>query len=255
MPVPGISSEKVACPHFPLGRVTLTGEGTYRMAKRGYEVLRRHQANLGISCTVGKHNLATLRQSIERMVEEIQPRYVGFNFLVDWLGQRNPFDVDREEAADKVIECFEYLREQGIYEERMMRRAKAFAEELPFTRDCGAMGNQIAVFPNGDVGMCHAFIGSPHFRIGNVHQEMTAFNANAVVEKWKMLVPARRKECYRCSCFALCGGYCPYQSYATTGSIEEPDNRCCRVNQRILEWMIWDTYRQCRWKGIDEGQW
>lgn len=152
--------------------------------------------------------------------------------------------VPVDEAVDNMIDCFKYLRGHGIYEERMMRRVKTFVEEGIYVRDCGALGNQIVVFPSGDVGICHAFINNNDFIFGNINNQNLDIEKIKDFDKWKTRFPFSTKECYKCSAISICGGGCPYQAFVSKGSAFEQDERSCKVNLKILEWMIWDAYEK-----------
>lgn len=142
-----------------------------------------------------------------------------------------------------MIECFDYLRKNGVYEERMMRRVKAFVEEGAYLRECGALGNQIVIFPQGEIGICHAFINDENFIFGNIYD--SKFNLEQIpnFDKWKIRFPFGTKECYKCSAIGICGGGCPYEAYVSQGDALGQDKRSCKANLKILEWMIWDAYK------------
>lgn len=224
-------------------RITETKKGTFEGARKGYLLLKEYGCNLGISCTIGSHNTPGLVKNIEQLVDDLEPRVIGLNLLVDWISQKNPMYVPIDEAVDEMIETFEYLRDQGIHEERMMRRVKAFVEEKAYVRECGATGRQIVVFPKGEVGICHAFINNKDFMFGDIHDPNLDIEKIPNFDKWKTRFPFGTKECYDCSSISICGGGCPYEAYVSTGNAFAQDERGCKANLKILEWMIWDAFK------------
>tara|TARA_Y100000310_G_C20663053_1_gene805873 strand:- start:804 stop:2084 length:1281 start_codon:yes stop_codon:yes gene_type:complete len=224
-------------------RVFHKGNGIFNSAKRGYEKLKKAGCeHIGISFTIASHNIDNLKEHVEDLIEEFSPKAFGFNFLVDTFSGKNPHSVSIDYATDKVIEVFKFLREEGIFEERMMRKIKPFIKETIHIKDCGAPGNQIVLSPNGDIGPCQAFLPSRKYFTQNIHNKDVNLQKDPSFKEWSKRYPLNIEECLDCEAIGICGGGCPYNSYINKGSIWELDERMCIHNKKFLKWLLEDLY-------------
>jgi hypothetical protein len=65
------------------------------------------------------------------------------------------FQVDITRATRAMLMAFEFLREKGIYEDRIMRKVRSFVESWFHVADCAGCGNELTFNPDGSVGGCH----------------------------------------------------------------------------------------------------
>jgi len=224
-------------------RVYPNGKGVFNSAIKGYEKLKQAQCkHLGFSLTIASHNVNNLREHVEYLVRQFEPNAFGFNFLVDTHFGSNPYSVPIELATEKAIEAFKYLREKGIFEERMMRKIKPFIKGTIHLKDCGAIGNQMVLSPDGDVGPCQAFLPSRKYFNQNITKGEINLEEKSSFGQFKDRYPMNMKECLDCEAIGICGGGCPYQSYLKTGSIWGLDQRMCIHNKKFLNWLLWDLY-------------
>ncbi len=122
-----------------------------------------------------------------------------------------------------------------------MRKLKPFVEETIHLKDCGAIGNQIVVAPDGSIGPCHGFLYNKKY----FHNSISTYNEisiNPDFIEWSKRFPLNMDECKDCVAIGICGGGCPYQAYVSKGSIWELDERMCKHNKMFLEWAIWDVF-------------
>lgn len=224
-------------------RIFKDGSGTFNSVKRGYKLLRDAGCkNAGISLTIASHNVHNLRDNVEYLVDELKPTAFGFNFLLDFPQSKNPFGVPIDYATEKTIEAFKFLREKGIFEERMMRKIKPFVEETIHLKDCGGIGNQIVVAPDGEIGPCQAFLSGRQFFSQRLSNPNLDLEKDSVFQEWSKRYPLNMEECLDCEAIGICGGGCPNQAYISTGSIWGLDERMCHHNKDFLRWLIWDIY-------------
>ncbi len=66
-------------------------------------------------------------------------RNVGFNLVTRPAGGYNSVGYYRE-ATRVLLQAFVRFREAGIFEDRIMRKVRAFAEGKPYPFDCAACG-------------------------------------------------------------------------------------------------------------------
>lgn len=108
-------------------------------------------------------------------------------------------------------------------------------------KDCGAPGNQLVLAPNGDLGVCQAFLPSRKFYSFNINTDKD-IGYDRLVGEWKNRYSLNMDECLDCEALGICGGGCPYNSYVNTGSIWSLDERMCKHNKEFIDWLMWDIY-------------
>lgn len=221
------------------------GHGTYNRIVTGYNLLHEIGANIGISCTVGKHNIDNLSNTFLFLTDELSAKSIGFNLLID--SPKFP-EITEEyvvKATDKIIECFEIAREKGIYEDSIMRKVKSFIDKQITIKNCGACGEQLVVAPNGQIGVCHAFWGTNKYFIGTVNDEPQKILMHPTFIEWHNRTPLSMSDCFYCEGLGLCGGGCPYNAYIERNSIWAIDKRFCVYIKKTLNWLIMDLYKKC----------
>jgi len=223
-------------------RVFKNGLGSYDSSVKGYNMLKNAGCDeVGISFTLANHNVPNLKQNIEKICDDFEPTGLGFNFLVDTVKGKNPFSLPMKYVTEQAIEAFKFLREKGIYEDRMMRKIKPFIKGALHLKDCGAPGNQIVLAPNGDIGPCQGFLASRKYYTMNIN-ESPDLQKDSSFNEWKDRYAINMDECLDCEALGICGGGCPYNSYVNKGSIWEVDERICDHNKTFLNWLLWDLH-------------
>lgn len=226
------------------------GKGTFDEALRGYKILREKKIPVSISCTIGPHNIEKLEDVFKWFKDELDVRGMGFNLLVD----DSDFGCDMEYAkkvTQKIIRCYEIARSFGIYEDRIMRKVKAFVDRKPHLIDCGGCGRQIVISPDGKIGICQAYIGSKKYFVGAIAEKPDPFNEPGFIE-WSKRSPINMPQCFDCEALGICGGGCAYNADIKNGSIWTLDKAFCIHSREILRWLIWDLYENITKKGGDK---
>jgi len=223
-------------------RVFNNNKNSYSSIVKGYNNLKFVGYNeIGASITLGKHNIKNLQKNIELLLEKFDFKTIGFNFLMDFPNCKNPFAIDMDLATTEVLKTFEFLRKKGIYEDRIMRKLKPFLEEKIHLKDCCAIGNQIVISPDGEIGPCHGFLYNKKYFSQEIDEVDTIYSNGDFIE-WSKRFPINMEKCDNCVAIGICGGGCPYQAYINKGSIWELDERMCQHNKIFLEWAIWDVF-------------
>jgi uncharacterized protein len=233
-------------------RVDPNGKSTFKRALAGFRRLQEAGLSPGISCTLNKYNSDHIDEITRFISSDLQIDGMGFNILIPRSDGKNPLDIPHDDAARAVIRAFEYLREKGIYEDRMMRRITPYECNGFHLKDCMGVGGQIVLTPEGKIGPCQAFQGFDSYfplSVDGLYQQLSALNSEYIYKshlfnEWRYRFPLNMKQCIDCSAIAVCGGGCPYASFVSKGSIWETDERVCSQSKQILEWMLWETYER-----------
>lgn len=216
-----------------------SNSGTFEATWRGYQnLVETGIKDVGISFTIGSHNIDDLLENAKYVVDRFQVKSLGFNILMD-----NEFKIftNREyarQASDEIIKCFEYLRSEGIYEDRVMRKVESFINKNIYPSDCAACGRQFVALPSGEIGTCQAYTGTKKFFV-KPYNGTTPFNSKTFQE-WANRSPLSMPQCYDCIALGLCGGGCPCRAENRNGSIWAIDDIFCIHSKKTVEWMIED---------------
>lgn len=222
-------------------RVYVKGGPVYQDVIKGIERCKAHGVPFSLSVTLTEQSVNNFNATLEEL-KRIGCKALGFNIL---LTDENfqVFDGYNEMAADCIIHGFEEFRKVGIYEDRMMRKLKSFAESRVYLFDCGAAGaGQIVIAPDGEIGVCHGFLGSREYfptNVGNIDFDPST---DATFVEWGKRTPLNMPECDECMALGICGGGCPLNALKNTGSIWGMDKRFCAHSKKTLEWLVWDLF-------------
>ncbi|OGZ39985.1 MAG: hypothetical protein A3I20_02140 [Candidatus Portnoybacteria bacterium RIFCSPLOWO2_02_FULL_40_15] len=214
----------------------------FPVIRQNYELLRKYKVKTGISATLTPEVVQNFDEVLNFFINDIGIQDgISFNIL-----HYNPAVPTNNQyfksAAQCIIKAFEKFRKLGIYEERMMRKVTAFIDRETMFSDCGAMGNQIVVAPDGLVGMCQDFVKPRTYFTSSVYDSNFGPKNSDLFKRWIYRSPLFMEQCFDCEALGICGGGCPASVELKTGSIWNIDERICPHSKQTIEWLIWDTY-------------
>ncbi|MDP4094287.1 MAG: radical SAM protein [Bacillota bacterium] len=238
--------------HFHnLSRIDTEGMKTFDTVTDAFNRLVDAGIRPGVSCTLNESNIDCIDEITTFIIDQLKPNGMGFNILLPRVHHSTHLkNYSYEFAAGQLIKAFTKLRENGIYEDRMMRRIRPYISGGFHLKDCMGVGGQIVITPDGKIGPCQAFLGYDEFfplRVEDLHTRLAELDSNELYknplfDEWKHRFPLNMKECSDCCAISVCGGGCPYAAYVNHGSVWEIDERVCAQAKNIFEWMIWDTF-------------
>lgn len=222
-------------------RKNYQGGGTFLQALQGYKILQQKNVPVSISCTIGPHNIDKLEEIFKWFIQSLGVRSMGFNLLLDTPGFEANIEYIKH-ANDKIIQCYKIARKYGIYEDRIMRKVKAFVNSKPYFIDCGGCGRQLVISPDGKIGPCHAYLSSKKYFVGEVTDSFNPFE-NSTFFEWSRRSPLNVPQCVNCEALGICGGGCVYNAEMRNGNMWAVDKLFCIHSKETLQWLIWDLYR------------
>jgi len=227
-------------------REGVKGNPIYSNVMRGFKICTNAGVDVGVSCTLSVESVKNFQKTMKTLVDDLRIAGMGFNLAMATPGYPLPNGY-AEEASKCIIDAYKVFRERGIYEDRIMRKVNAFVEAKVYPYDCGAAGGgQIVIAPDGQIGVCHGYLGERKFFCSHVQESSFDPETDPVFLEWSRRSPLFMEECQRCSALGICGGGCPLQADIDTGSIWGLDSRFCVHSKKTLEWLIWDLYDQFR---------
>ncbi len=222
-------------------RPCLGGRGSFSKAIRGLELLKSvgGKKKVAVSATVSDHNIDHLPALLD-LQRQHGFASINLNLLVD-TAERRVSKEYMEKASQRILEYFVLARREGVYEDRVMRKVKAFMQKRIHSHDCQGLGAQLVCSPDGQLGVCHEGVGLKNFFFARVSDNFD-FHSNPVIAEWKKRTPLNMPQCFGCPALGICGGGCAYGAWLRSGSIWSVDDRFCIHSLATLEWLIWDLF-------------
>ena len=224
-------------------RVYHSGRGSFQDSLRGFNILKDAGLYPSVSCVLSEPSLEHIPEIMQWLLDDLEVRALGFNHvsIVPDVSQYDPIYESR--FADAVTGSHEILLQYpDVYERRMSRKLSSFLDREILKADCTGCGEQMAVSPDGKIGICQGYMGTRSTFVGNVFDESFNAASDPLFVEWSHRSPLNMPCCYDCPSLAICGGGCPRNAEYTSGSIWDPDIAFCHFAKRSLEWMIWKVY-------------
>lgn len=211
---------------------------------RGYNILKKVGVNVGVSCTLNQKSVDNFDSTLNTILEHLKVNSIGFNIVLSSNNYEVSKDYD-EKAAHVIIKAFEMFRTKNVFEDRIMRKVDSFVKGELYAFDCGATGGgQIIIAPDGQVGICHGYLGSRKYFVTTVDNVTFNPQNDPTFIEWSRRSPLNMDTCRECFALGICGGGCPLNADFEKGSIWELDERFCVHCKTTLKWLIWDLYKQ-----------
>lgn len=190
--------------------------------------------DLNVACTLSPETIVRQKEVLDYFIN-IGATNIGFNVILDNdIIQLNK-DYD-DKAADFVTTAYKTLSDKYITENRTRRRLDVFKHKYPCLFDCNAAGGrQIAIAPNGDVGICHEHIMDKKHFITTIDNMQFDPKESAEYRMWNKRSPLYIDSCLNCIALGVCGGGCVINSERKHNSIFIPDPRFCKQTISILK--------------------
>jgi uncharacterized protein len=212
--------------------------GSYQDVVRGYRILQKKEAALGLSLVANSLNLPHLPEIAAFMADTFSPQSIGMNYL-KFPSMTDPsFErIDMREYADKLYAAFQVCRDRGIFLEQAMRRVEPFVEQKIRMYDCSAQGRALNVSPEGWIGPCKTLIHHPDFR-----SSLPSADLPACFSEYGARSQLNWDSCDACEGIAICGGGCGYDAFVLHGNIQSVDPAECGYVTRFMEHLVWDLF-------------
>ena len=238
-------------------RVNKAGRGTYDQVIRGWEVLRRHQVDTNILCTVNAANVEHPLDVYRHFRDDLGAEFLQFIPIVERVadGEEEVAEAGWRDAQGKFVA----YRQEGTHVTSRTVPARAWGDFLSaifdewLVADVGKVfvqhfdvmlaarfgqyslcvhapecGDAIAMEHNGDVYSCDHFV-EPDYRLGNVGTE--SFAELLALPQQREFGRSKRtalpRQCVECPVRWACNGGCPKDRFATTRDGEPGLNYLC----------------------------
>ena len=219
------------------------GKPAYDDIIKGLENAKTAGCECGLSVTLSQEALKEGNLLFD-MIDKYQIKSIGFNILLT----DSVYSVPEQYFVDVsqfIVDAFKIFREKGVYEDRIMRKVKAFVEHRLHFQDCAAEGgNQLVIAPDGEVGLCHGYLSTRETFVTNVDNYDFDITQDPIFLDWNKRTPFNMPQCQDCMALGVCGGGCALNAKANGKSIWDLDERFCIHAKATLEFLIWDLFEQ-----------
>ena len=234
--VDGLSDQHDAMRVYPDGR------GSFADVMRNVALLKRAGVDFGISLTIGAHNVDVLPTMARGLCRELETKHIGCSLLMN-VDRAHPAYAAPERVAGQLVRLYQELCADNIRETTMARKVASFGFGEERLHHCGAGDGQIAVMPNGDIGICHYAAAEGKWIIGNVREPAEKLSCSSELTEWTRRSPVNMPQCQACPGLAMCGGGCPYEAHQTAGNLWALDERFCAHCKAAIQWMMEELFR------------
>lgn len=225
-------------------RVDRAGNAVFFQVLKTLDMCKMLNIDVSLSVTLSEETIKNTKD-ILNLIDNYGIKSFGFNIMMSDENFTVPHEYN-EAAAQFIIDEFVELRKRGIYEDRIMRKLKAFSKAQIYFSDCAATGGgQIVVAPNGQVGICHGCLHNKQYFITTVNDNSFDATKNRDFIEWSQLTPINKDECLDCPALGICGGGCPINAMHLRkgNTIHSIDERFCVHAKKTLDFLIRDLYR------------
>jgi uncharacterized protein len=218
-------------------RVFPNGQEAFQKIVKNYKLCRDAHLDINIACTITPETINQSKESFDFFINDMKINNIGFNALLDNGIVDIPENYD-EDAAKFIVKAHKKLAQHQICESRVNRRIQVFNRKKPCIFDCNAQGGrQIAIAPNGEVGICHEHIADRKHFITTIDDDFIP-GENPVYLEWMKRSPLNIEKCFDCPAIGICGGGCVINTESKTHSIWKPDRRFCMQTLDILKYLL-----------------
>jgi len=213
------------------------GQPSYPELEQAFQLLKKHQIPIKIRATVSKKNLS-LMDSINHL-ESLGVDQVHYAVASGRDIERFALD---ESDIDKLLKSFDEVADYTIERVKagrsLVRCNNLFSMMAQLHRKneksyaCGAGIGLASLSPDGKFHICHRFAGMDDFSFGHIDNGIDYHRRLMLVERMNI---ASHEECADCWARNICGGECHYSNYDTTGHIEKPDPKMCKLHQSLAK--------------------
>lgn len=224
-------------------RVDKRGRGTYEQVMQGWQVLKKHQVDFNILCTVNAANGDQPLEVYRFFRDELGTEFIQFIPIIERVNEDGSTLIQSgnqvTERSIKPEQFGQFLI--GVFDEWVMRDVgKVFVQHFDaalanwvgvppsvciFSKTCGTA---LALEHNGDLYSCDHFV-EPDYKLGNIQE--TPMIELIASEKQRQFGQAKLNSlpqyCRKCEVRFACNGGCPKNRFIETPDGESGLNYLC----------------------------
>ena len=219
-----------------------TSKSVYDEVIKKFPYLKLSNAKFGLSITVSE-DLLNNQDEVLNWLKRLGVKSIFYN-LYHYTSYDSNWEDYYKKACAFLIKSYEALRVNDVYDGRIIRKLDSFYNnEFKFS-DCGAIGaNQLAIKPSGDVCICHGYLKTDKYVIGNINElSIEKIMSSDEIKFWKERSTLNNDKCLKCNSLFVCGGGCAIQAEALFGNRKMIDKPFCIHTKKTLAWILKEAY-------------
>ncbi|OKH39764.1 anaerobic sulfatase maturase [[Phormidium ambiguum] IAM M-71] len=224
-------------------RVDKRGRGTYEQVMQGWQVLKKHQVDFNILCTVNAANGDRPLEVYRFFRDELGAEFIQFIPIIERVNEDGSTLIQAgNQVTDRSIKPEQFGQFLiGVFDEWVRRDVgKVFIQHFDaalanwvgvppsvciFSKTCGTA---LALEHNGDLYSCDHFV-EPDYKLGNIQE--TPMIELIASEKQQQFGQAKLdtlpQYCRQCEVRFACNGGCPKNRFMETPDGESGLNYLC----------------------------
>lgn len=217
-----------------------------------FPLLKVNNTKFGLSITVSNDFLDN-QDEVLKWLKKLGVKSIFYN-LYHYTSYDNNWEDYYKKASKFLIRSYKELTKNDVYDGRVLRKIDSFYNnEFKFS-DCGAIGaNQLAIKPNGDICICHGYLKTDKYVIGNINNNsLEEIMKSDEIDFWKKRCTLNNKKCLKCKALFVCGGGCAIQAEALFGSRKKLDKPFCIHTKKTLDYILKEGYKVNEKEGAKE---
>lgn len=208
---------------------------SYDKVVAGFNRLAEKNEKILITATLTHHTISEIEKYHELL--DIGADNFRFKTVTGMTSDLKLVDEDYDELAGRYEKLAEmYLKdilEGKVYDfgdfTKWLHRLN---KKKPVHFNCTATEDYLNVDPNGEIYICHKYVGIPDGRLGNVYQIDTPVKP--------LGFDAEIGKCKNCWAHNLCGGGCYYDGFEMTGnSYHTCNTNKCKIHRAQIKAAIY----------------
>ena len=226
-------------------RVTKKGQGTFAKVMKAYQLLKSHEVETNVLCTVNKVNSNYPLEVYRFFRDELEARFLQFIPIVEPEPQAellfqelksqttvSNYSVEAQQFGNFLNTIFDEWIRQDVGKVFVQHFDTALSNWLGiapsvciFSQTCGLA---LALEHNGDVYCCDHFV-EPQHKLGNIQETHLSDLVNS--QQQQQFGRAKRDTlpdyCRKCEVLFACNGGCPKNRFISTPDGEPGLNYLC----------------------------
>lgn len=212
-------------------RVTITGEGSYKMIADKLSYIKSKGMDIGLIVVLNSKNIDYLIDIYKFFKEHNQEFIVNPLYIEGEVKHNNDLSITSEQYADAVIKLFDYWIKDydavniGTFTEWASSLKTMSPSVCTYCENCQNVFTVIE--PNGNILACDRLCGNENYVFGNVIKD----SLNEVYNRKRELFAKRTEilkntECADCRYWNICYGGCPSDSIINKNNINTKFSYC-----------------------------
>lgn len=219
-------------------------KSVYDEVTKKFPELKFNKAKFGLSITVSEDFLKQ-QDEVLQWLKTTGVNNVFYN-LYHYTNYVDNWEEYYKEASKFLLKSYETLSCCNINDGRLNRKIDSVLKSEFKFADCGAIGaNQLAIKPNGDICICHGYLKTDKYVIGNIiTNSIEKIMQSEEIAFWKQRSTLNNLKCLKCDSLFACGGGCAIQAEALFGSRSKIDKPFCIHTKTALKWVLKKGYEE-----------